>query len=115
MNEELLPLLPRPWHDDMKYFSESEFSNKIKKNQKILLGVSVHDINEKYNKNQYCPLDGELLHVVDRLAAFIEAKLSIDHGIKSDELEEAAQNIFQEYNGLKISGIDFERIFNYFI
>lgn len=114
MKEELLPLLPRPWHADMKYFSESEFENKIQENQEVRLAVSFSDLNKKYNKNEFSPLDGELLHAVDRLAAFIEAKLSIDHGIKSVELEEAAENIFQEYTCRKISGIDFGRIFNYF-
>ncbi len=114
MNEELLPLLPRPWHGDMKYFSESEFDNKIQVEQEIRFGVSFQDLNEKYNEDEFSPLDGELLHAVDRLAAFIEAKLSLDHGIKSVELEEAAENIFQEYKGRQISGIDFGRIFQYF-
>jgi putative hydrolase of HD superfamily len=114
MKEELLPLLPRPWHADMKYFSESEFENKVLEDQEVKMGLSFRDLNKKYNKNEYSPLDGELLHAVDRLAAFIEAKLSIDHGIKSVELEEAADNIYHEYKGMKISGIDFGRIFDYF-
>ncbi|HOI40165.1 MAG TPA: HD domain-containing protein [Methanobacterium sp.] len=114
MKEELLPLLPRPWHGDMKYFSESEFDNKIQVEQEIRFGVSFQDLTEKYNEDEFSPLDGELLHAVDRLAAFIEARLSLDHGIKSVELEEAAENIFQEYKGREISGIDFGRIFEYF-
>jgi putative hydrolase of HD superfamily len=114
MKEELFPLLPRPWHEDIKYFSESEFANKIQKNHEVCLGVNFQDLNEKYNENEFSPMDGELLHAVDRLAAFIEAQLSIDHGIKSVELEEAATNIYQEYEGITISGIDFGRIFDYF-
>lgn len=114
MKEELLPLLPRPWHEDMKYFSESEFENKIQDNQEVKLGISFRDLNKKYNRDEFSPLDGELLHAADRLAAFIEAKLSLDHGIKSAELEEAAKNIYSDYDGRKISGIDFGRIFNYF-
>ena len=82
--------------------------------QEIRLGVSFYDLNEKYNEDEFSPLDGDLLHAVDRLAAFIEARLSLDHGIKSVELEEAAENIFQEYKGREISGIDFGRIFEYF-
>ncbi len=114
MKEELFPLLPRPWHEDMKYFSEAEFENKIKENQEVKMGFSFSDINNKYNENSYSPLDGKLLHAVDRLAAFIEAKLSIDHGIKAVELEEAAENIYLDYKNQKISGIDFGRIFDYF-
>ncbi|KAF5068526.1 hypothetical protein DSECCO2_241920 [anaerobic digester metagenome] len=78
------------------------------------MGVSFQDLNQKYNRDEFSPLDGELLHAADRLAAFIEAKLSLDHGIKSVELEEAAENIYSDYVGRKISGIDFGRIFNYF-
>ena len=114
MKEELLPLLPRPWHADMKYFSEAEFQNKILMGTEVKMGISYSDLNKKYNQNQLYPLDGELLHAVDRLAAFIEAKLSINHGIKSSELDEAAENIYKEYNGQKISGIDFGRIFDHF-
>ena len=46
-------------------------------------------------KMNFLHLMENFLHAVDRLAAFIEAKLSIDHGIKSVELDEAAENIFQ--------------------
>ncbi len=114
MNEELLPLLPRPWHRDMKYFSESEFENKIQDNQQVILGLSFKNINRDYNEDEFSPLDGELLKAVDRLAAFIEAKMSINHGIKSDELKEASNNIYNEYARETISGIDFGRIFHYF-
>ncbi|MDO5835566.1 MAG: HD domain-containing protein [Methanobacterium sp.] len=114
MKEELLPLLPRPWHADMKYFSESEFENKIQDNHEVIKGFSFQNLTKKYNKDEFSPLDGELLHAADRLAAFIEAKMSLDHGIKSFELEEAAENIYSDYAGLKISGVDFGRIFKYF-
>ena len=40
MKEELFPLLPRPWHEDMKYFSESEFENKIILKKRVQLDVS---------------------------------------------------------------------------
>jgi len=114
MKEELLPLLPRPWHEDMKYFSEAEFENKALIDNQVKMGLSYKELNKKYNENEFSPLDGKILHAVDRLAAFIEAKLSINHGIKSVELDEAADNIYHDYKGQKISGIDFGRIFDYF-
>jgi len=52
--------------------------------------------------------------VCDKLAAFIEASLSIKHGIKSDELVEAKENIYGEYNDIKRNGLDFGKIFQNF-
>lgn len=114
MKEEVLPLLPKTWHGEMKYFTEDEFENKIKKEGVPQNGIKFKEINKKYNKNEYSPLDGELIRACDKLAAFIETNLSIEYGITSRYLEEGRENIFGVYKNKVISGTDFGRIFNYF-
>ena len=114
MKEEILPLLPKTWHSEMKYFTESEFKNKIKKEGMPQKGIKFNEMNKKYNKNEYSPLDGELIKACDKLAAFIETNLSIEYGITSRYLEEGRENIFNDYKNKIISGTDFGRIFNYF-
>ncbi|MBI5679448.1 MAG: HD domain-containing protein [Methanobacterium sp.] len=114
MKEEILPILPKPWHDEMKYFLEDEFENKIRKKGKPQKGVLFKDLSKKYNKNEFSPLDGELIKACDKLAAFVEANLSIEYGIKSKFLLDGRENIYELYNGKKVSGTDFGRIFNYF-
>jgi putative hydrolase of HD superfamily len=114
MNEEILPLLPKTWHGEMKYFTGDEFQNKIKKEGIPQKGIKFKEINKKYNKSEYFPLDGELIRACDKLAAFIETNLSIEYGITSRYLEEGRENIFNAYKNKIISGTDFGRIFNYF-
>jgi putative hydrolase of HD superfamily len=114
MKEEILPLLPKPWHDEMKYFLEDEFQNKVKEKNIIKTGIKYKDLNKTYNINKSSPLDGELIKVCDKLAAFVEANLSIEYGIKSKFLLEGRENIYSIYKGKKVSGTDFGRIFDYF-
>ncbi|WP_424354509.1 HD domain-containing protein [Methanobacterium sp. MBAC-LM] len=114
MKEEVLPLLPKTWHDEMKYFTEDEFENKIKKEGVPQKGIKFKEMNKKYNINEYSPIDGELIRACDKLAAFIETNLSIEYGITSRYLEEGRENIFNAYKNKVISGTDFGRIFNYF-
>lgn len=59
-------------------------------------------------------MDGELIKACDKLAAFIEADLSIKHGITSKKLEEGRMDIYKKFKGKKISGIDFGYLFDYF-
>lgn len=114
MKEEILPLIPKTWHNEMKYFTENEFENKIKEKGVPQKGIKFKELNKKYNKNEYSPIDGELIKACDKLAAFIETNLSIEYGITSRYLEEGRENIFNSYKNKVISGTDFGRIFNYF-
>ncbi|MGF7117347.1 HD domain-containing protein [Methanobacterium oryzae] len=114
MKEEVLPLIPKTWHDEMRYFTEDEFKNKFKENEIIKKGIEFKDLNEKYNREEFSPLDGELIKACDKLAAFIEANSSIKYGITSKYLEEAREKSYINYKGINISGTDFGRIFDYF-
>ncbi len=115
MKEEILPLIPKTWHDEMKYFTEDEFENRIlQDSHEPQKGIKFKDLNKKYNKNEYSPLDGELIKACDKLAAFIETNLSIECGITSKYLEEGRENIYSSYKNKIISGTDFGRIFDYF-
>ncbi len=114
MKEELMPLLPKTWHEEMRYFTYGEFKNKAKDNKKIVLDIPFKDLNKKFNRDQFSPMDGEMIKAFDQLSAFIEAKLSLKHGVSSEALFEAETNIYKAMKNLKVSGIDFGRIFRYF-
>ncbi len=111
MKEELLPLLPKTWHEEMLYFTGDEFKNKIKDSENIKF-ISFNDLNKKYNKDEYYPLDGELVKACDQLAAFAEAKISIRHGVTSKDLEDAQKGIMDDWKSKKVSGNDFGHIFH---
>ncbi len=114
MKEEILPLIPKTWHDEMKYFTKDEFKNRIMENGISQKGISFKDLNRKYNKNEFYPLDGELIRACDKLAAFIETNMSIEYGITSRYLKEGRENIYNSYKNKIVSGTDFGSIFDYF-
>jgi putative hydrolase of HD superfamily len=113
IKERLLPLLPPAWHEEILYFIEDEFSNKIRQNGRMVKGIATEAMNQ-YNEDVFSPVDGNLLRACDHLAAFIEAALSIKQGIKSHHLEDGEDRLYQMYCGKTIAGIDFGKIFDYF-
>jgi putative hydrolase of HD superfamily len=110
MKEGVLPLLPKTWHDEMLYFTGYEFENKIKVEDSVKF-ISFTELNKKYNKNEFSPLDGELLKACDQLAAFAEVKISIRHGITSKDFEKAQKGMIDYWKSQKVSGNDFGQIF----
>ncbi len=113
LEERIFPLLPVPWHSELKYFTENEFASKIVKDGQTQT-VSSDEINRSYNSDRYLPLDGEIIKACDQLAAYIETFLSISHGIKSYHLEEGNRQLYSLYSGKTIGGINFGHLFSYF-
>ncbi len=111
--EKLFPLLPAAWHQDIKYYVEDEFANKIivdGKVERVAPGV----IGERYNEDRFSPVDGELIKACDHLAAYIEATLSIAHGITSQALRDGAEALYGKYRNRQVTGVDFGQMFEYF-
>ena len=110
INDDILPNVPEFMHEEFSYILglydgiKEEFTNKIKNNGKIEI---VDDIS-KYNIDKYEAIDGIALKQCDKLSAFVEASLSISHGIKSKELIGGKKEILK---GLKeVQGVDFKLI-----
>lgn len=109
IEDDILPNVPTELHDEFSYIlglydgKKEEFENKTYED-KIQI---VKDVS-KYNLDKYNPIDGLALKQCDKLSAFVEASLSISHGIKSKELINGKKEILK---GLKeIQGIDFKEI-----
>jgi putative hydrolase of HD superfamily len=113
LEERIFPLLPSAWHPEIKYFTENEFSSKIRENEQVKI-VSSEEINNCYNSNRYSPLDGEIIKGCDQLAAYIETFLSISHGIKSHHLEEGNRQLYHNNADKIVAGINFGQMFSYF-
>lgn len=113
LEEKLFPLMPKAWHRQMRYLMQDEFSSKIvlEDNKRL---VSSEDINLKYNQDSFNPVDGEIIRACDHLSAFIEAYLSISHGVSSKVLKEGYTSIFENYKDKCIVGINFTEIFRFF-
>lgn len=76
--------------------------------------VTSDEINKNYNKDEFKPLDGEIIKACDHLSAYIEASLSISHGITSHHLREAVDELYKKYADRNIASINFGQLFEYF-
>lgn len=108
--KEIFPYLEKEWIDELKYFTQDEFANKIQINNTITK-VSSENIFGKYNHNQFNPYDGEIIKFADQLAAYIEAKRSIEAGIKSKELIAACEDIKKRYGSATINNVQLSNLF----
>ena len=109
IQDDILPNIPEILYDEFSYILglydgiKEEFQNKIYENK-----IQIVDDVSKYNSNKYNAIDGLALKQCDKLSAFVEASLSISHGIKSKELISGKKEILK---GLKvIQGVDFKAI-----
>ena len=95
IEEEILLYLPENIIESFKYLlglygdnQKDEFLDKINEN-----GIVIVDNLEGYNEDKYNAIDGLALKNCDRISAFIEATLSISHGVKSKELIQGREHI----------------------
>ncbi len=113
VEEKLLPLLPGSWHQEIRYFITDEFRSKIQLDGQVRL-VSSEEINVAYNGDRFSPLDGEVLKACDQFAAYVEAYLSLAHGVRSPSLRDGHRQLSALYQGKAVAGIDFGEWFAYF-
>lgn len=112
MKKVVYRLIPAKWHPEIKMFTEEEFKSIISLNKKIVSKKS-EVINRLYNEDQYNPRDGEIIKAIDNLTAYVEAYLSINNGLKNDQLIEAKEKIFKRYTETEpnIAGIEFSALY----
>lgn len=113
VKQRILPLLHHQWRDEMVYFIDNQFKNRIK-NKDGVTEIKPNDEISSYNEDKYDPVDGEIIQACDHLAAFIEASMSINHGIKSHHLTKGSRQLSESYKGKKIQDINFGQLFDYF-
>ena len=106
IEEKILPLAPKNLREELRMFLIDEFANKIITSN----GYKKVDNLEKLIGNK--GIDGKLIKVADHLGAYIEALMSIAHGIKSPELLNAIEYLSNKYKNKKFLGIDVTKYFS---
>jgi len=111
IEDKIMPYIPDDLKKEFSYILgldednyKDEFENKIMENENIKV---VEDM-QRYNLDRYNAIDGKALKQCDKLSAFIEASLSISHGIKSKELLQGKKQIMSALE--EIQGVDFYNI-----
>jgi len=110
IEEEILPYLPEGLVKEFKYLlglygdnQKDEFMNRINEHEITM----VEDVS-LYNEDKHNAIDGKALKNCDNLAAFIEATLSISHGVRSKELIQGKEHIRNKLKEKgKIGTVDF--------
>lgn len=113
--EKLLPLLPWGWHEEIIYFTQNEFTNRVMLDG-VPTEVSEEELNGKYNVDGhgYKAVDGRMLKGCDHLAAFVEAYLSAEYGITSKHLLNGMADLREKYKNKTIAGINFGAVYDEF-
>ena len=106
IEEKIIPLVPSKLKNELKIMITDEFANKIITEN----GYKKVDVAEDLLGNK--GIDGKLIKVADHLAAYIEALMSINHGIKSPELLNAVEFLSKKYKNFQIFGIKTGKYFH---
>lgn len=113
MEDVIYPLLPLGARSEIIYFTENEFQSKIIIENNIKT-VDSNEINILYNNDRYLPVDGQIIEFCDKFAAYMEAYLSIRHGISSGNLTGGLESILNKYGRSKTAGLNTGMLFDYF-
>ncbi|MCR4742159.1 MAG: HD domain-containing protein [Treponema sp.] len=112
VSKELIPLMDQCYLDEILYYTNEEFANRINLDGKCQI-VSWEDLNEKYNSKEFNPVDGKLVRICDHFSALMEADISIKHGITSSHLTGGRDGLLTHYKENEIiNGINVNKFFN---
>ena len=115
MEDTLYPLIPKELKEEIRFFTQEEFSNKV-----TIDGVpcykSCREISLHYNSAPYSPRDGEIVRACDMLSAFTEAYAAIENGCISKELKNAIVSIRKSYGDKSLTdAVSFKPIYDAFV
>jgi putative hydrolase of HD superfamily len=115
MEQRVFPLLPESWRGELRYYTEEEFKNKTVQPGRIdPIQRYAEDIPEEFNRDEFNPLDGQVIEVCDKLAAYIEASVSIRMGLRPQALEEGKRRMYERFSGAVLYGRPVGRLFDLF-
>lgn len=116
VKEKILNIAPKTIANEIIYYTQNEFKNRYRDNGNIIYSKNSGEkfLQEIATLDPQIPIFGEFLKYCDHLSAFLEAKISIDHGIKSKDLIEGAKNLEYSYNAATLNGIDLGYLFREF-
>jgi len=96
--KEIFPLIDDFMVEEIKYYIQDEFENKVIIDANIKTGnIDYTVMNKYYNSDEYSPYDGVLIRAADHFATFLEAWRSRSYGISSEELLSSAKKIRESY------------------
>lgn len=117
IDEKILPFVPESFRDEFSYilgirfdgekFIKDEFENRTYENKILPFNGTLENVNE----DKFNAIDGKALKYCDKLAAYIEAGMSISYGVKSKELVDGFKGMYKFFKEKpNIDGVNFYSI-----
>ncbi|MEE1013045.1 MAG: HD domain-containing protein [Clostridia bacterium] len=113
MEQVLYPLIPEQWRKEIEYYTNDEFADKILVNGGLQYTTAA-EINARYNRDEFMPVDGSVIRACDHLAACMETYMSHISGVTTRTLQEGNRDLYMKYRNAEIGGVDFGSLFEYF-
>lgn len=114
VKKKILAIVPPNIAEDITYFTQNEFANRYMIEHFPHNTVSGEELMERFNHNENNPIYGEFLKIFDNLSAYLEAKISISHGISSDDLISGANEIYKKCADKVVCNVDIGKLFRDF-
>lgn len=115
VKEKILQFVPENIAQDIRYFTQNEFTNRYQNEHFTMTAQSCSDLLTHFDQDQFNPVCGEFLKFCDHLGAYLEAKISISHGISSTDLIQGSQNIYNLCSNKMIKDLDLGKIIRDFV
>ena len=106
MEAKILSKLPHFIRNDLIYWTEDEFANRYNEHNKVVFASDINQLLIQFNHDKYMPVCGELLKFCDKLTAFLEARISIAHGVSSPDLVNGAKALYGDLLQKEILGVN---------
>lgn len=117
IDERIMPFVPESFRAEFAYilgikqengrYEKDEFENRTFEKTPARHDGTMDNVNE----DKFNAIDGKALKYCDKLAAYIEAGLSISYGVKSSELESGFCGIYEYFKtNPRVEGVDFLKV-----
>jgi putative hydrolase of HD superfamily len=112
MQERILSLLPEPIAKQLTYYTQDEFENKTRNGESIT--IHEQDFDDDLGTDENDPIDGKIIELCDKFAAYIECVESINNGISPKALRDNKVALYDRYKDSVIYGYEAKKLFDPF-
>ncbi|ANV98731.1 competence protein ComGF [Helicobacter enhydrae] len=114
VSEKILKNVPSNIAEDIIYFTQNEFLNRYKVEHFVHFAKDANQLLCEHNGEEDNAVCGEFLKFCDQLSAFLEARISIAHGISSDDLVRGSEALYHQCSHKEIANVDLGKLFRDF-
>jgi putative hydrolase of HD superfamily len=101
VEKEIFSLIDPKWKQELQYYIENEFENKIIDQGIVNTIASYEEMDRKYNSDYFKPIDGFTIKCADDLSAYIEAYKTNRMGVTSEPIAECLYKVKNKYKAEK--------------